>query len=205
MTLTNPVNKQNIVNRYVEFVQGRANQSIVWGTNNRPPYFDNSTFGGTTAGKQISISGSNLTTTEINASNIYNVLRTETANFSNIRNLRAIVNVTGEGGDAPIGPETPENPGIIFDQTQKAHLSAAYLQGIQAPPNSGVDAGKLITRDPISVSRPLEPRTNVSGLDGFILNLRSVYDSYRNNTVTLTVNVCHSSCHSSCHGSRGRR
>lgn len=190
MSLTDPVNKQNIVNRFAEFVQARANESIVWGTNNRPQYFSSNIFGGTTAGKSISITGANLTTTEINAGNIYNVLRTETANFSNIRNLRARINVTGGGGNRPRGPETPRNPGIIFDQTRKAHLSTAYLQAIQAPATAGVNSGNEVAR---------------SNVDGFVTNLRSVYDSYRNNTVTLTVNVCHSACHSSCHSSRGRR
>jgi hypothetical protein len=190
MSLTDPVNKQNVVNRFAEFVQTRANESIVWGTNNMPKYFTTSTFGGTTAGKTVSITGSNLNTTEINAANIYDVLRTETTNFSNIRNLRARINVTGAGGNTPLGPERPANPGIIFDQTNKAHLSTAYLQAVQSPSNAGVESNNLIAR---------------SNLDGFITNLRSVYDSYRNNTITITVNVCHSSCHSSCHGSRGRR
>ena len=190
MSLTDPINKQNIINRYAEFVQTRVNENIVWGTDNKPKYFTNTPFGGTTTGKTISITGEDLTTTEINAGNIYDVLRTETANFSNIRNLRARINVTGGGGNRPRGPETPRNPGIVFDETRKAHLSAAYLQAVQAPATAGVDAGNQVAR---------------SNMDGFITNLRSVYDSYRNNTVTLTVDVCHASCHSSCHSSRNRR
>ncbi len=190
MALTDPVNKQSVINTYIEFVQSRANRDIVWGTNNMPTYFSSSVFGGSTSGKQATITGANLTTTEINAQNIYNVLRTETANFSNIRNLRARINVTGGGGNTPLGPEGPSNPGIIFDQTRKAHLSTAFLQSVQAPSNAGVSSGNVVAR---------------GNLNSFISNLRSTYDSYRNNTVTLTVNVCHASCHSSCHSSRGRR
>jgi hypothetical protein len=190
MTLTDPVNKQNIINRFRDFVQTRANESIVWGTNNMPKYFSSSTFGGTTSGRTSPLTASNLTTTEVNAANIYDVLRTETAAFSNIRLLRARINVTGVGGNTPLGPETPSTSRIIFDQTSKAYLSTAYLQSVQAPATSGVDSGSVIAR---------------SGLEGFLTNLRGVYDTYRDSTITLTVNVCHSSCHSSCHNSRGRR
>ena len=59
------------------------------------------------------------------------------------------------------------------------------------------------------------PARNVSIATGQIIDdavleqkfndLRNQYNSNRNNTTTVNVNICHASCHSSCHGSRGRR
>jgi hypothetical protein len=196
MTLTNPINKQNIVNRFADFVVATANSGIVWGTNARPsPYFTSTylgfePFGGTTAGKSIATSAANITDTLVTASTIYNVLVQETQRYSNIRNLRARVNVTGAGGNTPLGPLTPANPGIVFDQTAKAHLSTSYLQGLGTPSNAGVASNQLV--------RSLT-------LESFFSNLRTQYNTDRDNTVTITVNVCHSSCHSSCHANRGRR
>jgi hypothetical protein len=202
MSLTNPVNNSNIVSRYADYVRDTANASIVWGTNNRPsPYFTSTyigfePFGGTTSGRGLSISGSSIGTTIIDASDIYNTLVSETRRFSNIRNLNARVNVTGAGNTVgsgtrtDLGPVTGSEPGIIFSQTAKAHLSTTYRQGDINPSNAGVSATSTI---------------RTSSLESFFSNLRSAYNTYRTNTVTITANVCHSSCHSSCHASRGRR
>ena len=35
-TLTNPITKQNIVDRFADFVSNHNNNQIVWGTNNKP-------------------------------------------------------------------------------------------------------------------------------------------------------------------------
>lgn len=194
--LTNPVNKSNIIARFADYVESSANAGIVWGTNNRPSIYFTSTyigsepFGGTTAGRPISISGADLTTTLASAGNIYSVLVAETQRYSNIRNLRAIVNVTGAGGNTPIGPVTNAT-GIIFNQVAKAHLSTSYRQATVSPSTAGVDPGSIIRN---------------SNLESFFTNLQATYTTYRTGTlITIQANVCHSSCHSSCHGSRGRR
>lgn len=204
-TLNNPINKQNIVDRFADFVVVTANANIVWGTNNRPSQYFTSTyigfepFGGTTAGKSIQTSAANITDTLVTANTIYNVLVQETQRFSNLRNLRAVINVTGAGLSilgptsntrVDLGPITGSEPGIIFDQTAKAHLSTSYLQALGAPANAGVASNQLV---------------RTTSLESFFGNLQAQYNTYRNTTVTITANVCHSSCHSSCHSNRGRR
>lgn len=47
---------------------------------------------------------------------------------------------------------------------------------------------------------------SAANFNNFVNNLRSQWDSYKLNTLTTSVNYCHSSCHSSCHSAgRGRR
>lgn len=189
-TLTNPINKQNVVDRFADYVVATANAGISWGTNATPPYFSTAYFGGTTGGKAIETSGGNLTDTNVTAATIYNVLVAETQRYSNIRNLRALVNVTGAGGNTPLGPEGPAAPGIIYDVTAKAYMSTAYRQATISPANAGVASTRVAA---------------AANLESFYNNLRTTYSTYRNTTVTIQVNVCHSSCHSSCHANRGRR
>jgi hypothetical protein len=185
-TLTSPIESQNIIDRFADYVTATANSGIVWGTNALPfAEMPSENFGGTTAGRSIGISGS-ATGTLITASVIYNTLVNETATYTNIRNLRAILFIDGEGGNT--GSRT--NAGIIFDQTAVAHLNTTYRQSIGTPSNEGVERDRNIT---------------TLSLESFFITLRSSYITSRNNTATIQVNVCHASCHSSCHGSRGRR
>lgn len=188
-TLNNPINPQNIVDRFADYVVATANSNIAWGTNAYPfeEWTYGAEFGGTTGGKAIGINGSNIDAVGniINAANIYNALLNETYTYTNIRNLRAILFVGGSGGDNGSRP----TPGIVYDVTAKAHFNTAYRLGISAGA-SNVSSGNTAT---------------ASGLETFFDNLRNSYASARDNTVTLQVNVCHASCHSSCHGSRGRR
>jgi hypothetical protein len=188
-TLNNPINPQNIVDRFADYVVATANASIAWGTNAYPfaEWTYGAEFGDTTAGKAIGISGGNIDAigNVINAANIYNTLLTETATYTNIRNLRAILFVDGGGGNTGTRPTA----GVVFDTTAKAHFNTAYRQSIGAGA-SDVVSGSVATG---------------AGLETFFDNLRTSYNSARDNTVTLQVNVCHASCHSNCHGSRGRR
>ena len=187
-TLNNPINPQNIVDRFADYVVATANTGIVWGTDALPfPEFNSAEFGGTTAGKNIGIIGSNIGAvgSAINATNIYNTLLNETTTYTNIRNLRALLFVDGDGGNTGSRPV----PGVVFDTTSSAYLNATYLQSIGAGA-SDVVSGSNITS---------------TGLETFFDNLRTSYNSARGSTVTLQVNVCHASCHSSCHGSRSRR
>jgi hypothetical protein len=204
MALTNPINKQNVINRFSQFVTAIANANIIWGTNSRPSIYFTSTyigfepFGGTTSGKSIAASASSINDVEITASTIYRVLVQETQRYSNIRNLRAQVNVTGTGllilensnARIDLGPITGFEPGLILDETQKAHLSSTYLQVEGTPNPSNVVVSQTIT---------------AAGLENFFTNLQTLYNQYRDNVVTITANVCHSSCHNSCHAARSRR
>ncbi len=188
-TLNNPINPQNIVDRFADYVVATGNAGIVWGTDAIPfGEMDVSFFGGTTSGKPIGISGSNINAVGdiITASNIYNTLVTETAAFSNIRNLRALLFVEGDGGNTGSRP----TPGYVYDNTQVAYLNSSYLQSVGSPDASGVSSGNTATS---------------SGLETFFANLQSAYNTARATTQTIQINVCHASCHSSCHSSRGRR
>lgn len=191
-TLTGNITAQNIIDRFADYVVATANSGIVWGTNAVPfSDFPTSVFGGTTTGKTIGINGSGTTGTLIRASDIYNSLLNETAAYSRIRNLRAIRNITFAGGprvDNPSGQQVAS--GFVYDQTQVANLSTAYLVSLGTVNNGGVEAGNTIS---------------VTNLQLLFSYLQSAYSAARNTTATYQVDVCHSSCHSSCHGARGRR
>jgi hypothetical protein len=194
-TLNNPINPQNIVDRFADYVTTTANAGIVWGTNVSPfAEFNTAEFGGTTSGKSIGISGANIGAigSTITAANIYNTLVSETNTYTNIRNLRAILFVEGDGdtvGDGG-GIGSRPTPGVVYDNTQTSYLNANYLQNIGSPNASNVGSNNTVTS---------------TGLEQFFTNLQSDYNTARASTATIQVNVCHASCHSSCHGSRSRR
>jgi len=197
-TLTNPVTAQNIVNRFKEFVVDHANGGIVWATNTNPTYsgvtvLTDAFMGGNSDGKSISIDGDDIKADGselIDANAIYNALVTETNRYTSIRKVRARLNVTGVSGTSNTDKGPIGTFGIVFDQTQVAYLSDDYLQTITDPDNASVSAGEIIDDD---------------NLETLFSNFRAAYNSERDNTITLTRNVCHASCHSSCHSSRGRR
>lgn len=188
-TLNNPINPQNIVDRFADYVVATANAGISWGTDVYPfpEWTYGSEFGGTTAGKSIGITGANVDAVGnlINAANIYNTLINETYTYTNIRNLQAILFVDGGGGNTGSRPTA----GVVFDTTAPAYFIDSYRQTIGANA-SDVVSGNTATS---------------LGLETFFTNLRDAYNATKINTVVLQVNVCHASCHSSCHGSRGRR
>lgn len=192
-TLNDPINTQDIVDRFVDFVTTTAdNQLPVWGTNARPfSQMPTSYFAGTTT-QTIALQGLNagqlgVTGALIQASPVYNSLLAETNRYTNIRNMRAILNVTGGGGNRG----SYSSPGIKYDQTRLAYMSTSYRQSLSGIAGSNTIAtGYIISR---------------SDMDAFYTGLQQAFLAARNNTATVQINICHSSCHSSCHGSRGRR
>ena len=186
-TLTSPIRTQNIVDRFADYVTATASSGISWGTNAYPfGEFPGGYFGGSTSGRPIGISGGNIGSGVIRASNIYNTLVNETNQYTLIRNLRAILFVDGGGGNTGSRP----TPGVVYDATAVAYMNGNYLQNIGSPGNNGVASGNAASS---------------SNLESFFNTLRSSYNGARASTVTIQVNVCHASCHSSCHSSRGRR
>ena len=188
VTLVNPISKQNIVDRFAEYVRDTSNAGIVWGSNALPfsGFTPTNVFGGTTSGKNLDITGSSITGDTVNAQTIFDVLVGETRNYSKIRKMRAILFVTGGGGNTG----SRSTPGIIFDSTQVAHMSDGYLQTITA------------NKEDVLVNNSVTS----AGLERFYTNLRTAYNTARNTSAgTFQTNVCHSSCHSSCHNSRSRR
>lgn len=185
------ITPQNLVDYYKEFVVDVANSNIAWATGAEPfGEFDESLLAGSTSGKSIGITGSNVGTAGnlIDASDIYDVIKTETATYTSIRNLRAVLNVEGGGGNTGSRP----TPGIVFDETRKAYMNSSYLQTIDVPT---IPAGDVVTGNIITAT----------SLEGLFNTLKTIYEARQANTETIQVNVCHASCHSSCHGSRGRR
>jgi hypothetical protein len=201
-TLTNPVEEQNIVDRFKDYVTDHANGGIVWANNNNPKYtavspnitvVGDAYMGGSTSGKSIGITGADIKadgTDVIDASSIYWALNAETNRYTSIRKLRAKLNVTGEAGDTndDIGPVG--DYGIQYDVTKIAYLSDDYLQTIDDPDNAGVAKDQVI---------------DDTKLETLFDNFKAAYNTKRDTTVTITKDVCHASCHTSCHSSRGRR
>ena len=187
-TLTSPVEEQNIVNRFADYVPPAANQNIVYHTGSVPfAEFATSYFGGNSSGRALGISGANIKNNGelIDASGIQDTLEAETFNYTSIRNLRAQLNVTGSGGNTG----SRSTPGIITDVTGMAYLNTSYRQTLGTR-SVNLQTGQLID------DAVLEQKFN---------DLRNKYNTARANTETITIPVCHASCHSSCHSSRGRR
>lgn len=190
-TLTSPVEEQNIVNRFADYVPPAANTGINYGTNSVPfGEMSTSFFGGTTGGRSIGINGNSIKNNGelIDASGIQDTLEAETFNYTAIRTLRAQLNVTSSGG-SPYNTGTRPTPGIIIDVTGIAFLNTSYRQTLGAR-SVNLQTGDLI---------------NDGILEQKFSDLRNKYNTARGTSQTITVNVCHASCHSSCHGSRGRR
>lgn len=188
--LNNPVNAQNVVNRFADYVTTTANSGIVWGTGALPfTEWNLDVFGGDTSGKSIGISGADITADKITAQTIFDVLLAETATYTRIRNMRAQLFVTGDGGNTGSRP----TPGTVFDEERVSHMNNTYLQTISS---SSIDRSSVTTGNTI----------NKPNLETLFTNLQTEYNNKRNITAgTFRVDVCHASCHSSCHGSRGRR
>jgi hypothetical protein len=214
-TLTNPINAQNIIDRFADYVTATANSGIEWGTNIKPVYswstyssngysvaggsitLAESTFGGNTAGIAIGISGAGFEGAVIKAIDIVNTLRNETARYAVIRSHQVRLTVTATGGKDGnkdwdgLGRNRGTIPsgGLVFDQTKVSHLGAGYALAPAAPATT------------------LTATTTISavGLETFFGNLRTAYQNVRNTAHVTDVTVCHSSCHLSCHNSRGRR
>ncbi len=191
MALTDPITKQNIVDRFAEYVRDTANSGISWGTNAYPfgEFAQGYIFGGGTGGKGIEINGGSIGTNgngEITAQNIYDTLIGESYRYTKIRLMRAVLVVDGAGGNTGSRPTA----GVVYDQTAVAFLNDNYLQGISAG-RDNVYAGNTVT---------------AGGLEVMFSNMRNAYNYHRGqNAGTFQTNVCHASCHSSCHSSRGRR
>lgn len=190
-TLSNPITKQNIVDRFADYVRDTANSGISWGTNAYPfGEWDKAyLFGGDTGGKGIEIDGNSVGSGgngEIAADSIYQTLIDETYRYTRIRNMTAILFVDGGGGNTGSRP----NPGEIYRGTAVTNMNTNYLQGVSAG-RDDVYANNSVT---------------AGGLEVMFSNMRSAYNGARGtNSGDFQTNVCHASCHSSCHGSRGRR
>ena len=200
-TLSGNINPQNIVDRYVDFVHATATSNVAWNLENLPfPEFgDQASLYFSSGNRAVAINGSNVDTVGnlVTPNNIYNALILETYNYTNLRNLRAILSVGGGGGNTGSRP----SPGVVFDETRKAHLLTNYRQWLGPLPLFGYDAN--------DASIPSSFRTGqtvtAAGLEDLFDRMRTAYTNVQVSTIPFEQSVCHASCHSSCHGSRGRR
>jgi hypothetical protein len=178
---TEAIVRQDIVDRYADYVEQTANSGISWGTNAIPHgYFSRSDiFGGTTDGQTRRVNDTSIGSpapAKITASTIYDTLLADAQLYTNMRNIRVLLYLSGYG--------------YTMDTTAKAHLTTDY-------------------RLPITISNPdiLTDKEIVAGnLEVFFDSLRVAYNNAQSTlAATIEDSYCHSSCHSSCHGSRGRR
>jgi len=191
-TLTNPVEDDNIAARFNDYLPPAANTGISWGTNAHPfshgdwPLY----FGGSTSGRSSTITGASLKNSGdlITAGGLEAAIENETYYYTSIRSLRAQHNITGGGGNTGSQP----TPGIIYDQTAIAYLNSNYYQSSVYYGSIGLGAGSYTQIDDSHLEQKFD-------------QLRTLYNTARGTTTTITLNTCHASCHSSCHGSRGRR
>lgn len=193
-TLTSPVNAQNIVDRFADYVVATTNAGIVYGSNSWP-FYDGAVnlapfFGGTTAGKPIGIVGANLGSPGIvTAYTIFYQTLNETFKYTMIRNTTWTLNVSGGGGNTGTRP----TPGNVIVRTGKSYLNSGYVIATNV---SAVSQGQVVRSQKITTA----------SLEDLFNRLRAAWQNfYNNNPVSLTFPVCHASCHSSCHSSRSRR
>ena len=183
-TLTNPITKQNIVDRFADFVSNHNNGQIVWGTNNKPfSQMPNSEFSGSTSGRSIGITGASITGDTIDSSTMISVLEGEAYEYTRIRKMRArLLMQTSGTGEA--------NPRVDFNQTAVAYLASGRRVALDGINQSTVEEDDLVS---------------VTGIETYFTDLRREMNEKRDSTYNKDVTICHSSCHSNCHGSRGRR
>jgi hypothetical protein len=135
-TLNNPIESQNLIDRFADFVTAVVNGSatnvpadnIIWAADTKPfADFDGNLLTGNLADPiTLSIGANNLggSGAVINANTINRVLLGQLAIYTNVRKLRAILNVTGGGGNTG----SYANTGVFSDQTGKAKMNNSYLQ-----------------------------------------------------------------------------
>ena len=183
VTLTNPINAQNIIDRFADYVVATANANIIWSSSALPfPEADSADFAAA-AGKAIAANGGSITPASgiISKTNIYYALIAETVRYTSIRKIRARLTISTGAGNITRAANTG------FDQTAVAHMSGTGFEGA------------------VSSVPALGTQIDSSDLETFFTNLQTKYNTNRNDTQNYFKSVCHSSCHNSCHSSRGRR
>jgi len=203
--LSDPVNANNVISRFFDYVRATAQSGVTWGSNYLPTYQPGYGYADVQVIQAASMGGPNYGDPGINtfinnaypgqvinAYNIYNYLNYFTYEYCYIRSVRAVLTVTGDGGDQGTLP----TPGNVYDATAVAYLNfrntqAGYVSDYAAPAQGTVAAGEKIT---------------AFSMEDFLSRCRTAYNNFaRNQTYLWNPIICHASCHTSCHASRGRR
>lgn len=176
----NPIQRQNLIDRFRDWVTFYANSGIVWGTNAPPNNFIdwNATgrLGGDTNGPSDEVNASQIPTNPSTASEVVSSLEAGAAKVTNVRRVRSRIVRDGDGA-------------LLFDETNLTHLNTGYRTGLS-----------------IIRNRPAAGVIKAIGTnEDYFSSLRQSFEQARDNVVTFEDTVCHASCHGSCHGSRGRR
>lgn len=183
-TLSDPIRKQNIVDRFEDFVVTHQNSKIVWSANSKPfTQMPNATYAGNSDGRAISITGTSITGDTITSSTLISTLETEAFEYTSIRKQRARLLVTTSAHPYP-------NPYTQFSQVNTAYMATTNRQTLDSIDQTTVEQGDLIS---------------VTGLETYLGDLQREMDEKHDVQVNTDITVCHFSCHTSCHGSRGRR
>lgn len=202
---TEAIVKQDIVDRYADWVTNYVNGSLSWGTNAYPfPEWTHAyLFGGPTTGKAISITGTNLSNGStgdlINEENIMNATFNDANRYSMFRAVTAQLFVQGAGGNTGTRPLA----GTVYNTTAKAFLTAGWTNPFTQPPPPAPVVGE--------VSYELTNMANgglikAEDIEAYFTSLRNAWLANTNTSIgTYVTSVCHASCHTSCHSSRGRR
>lgn len=193
VSLTNNVRRDNVRQRWEDYVADEARASVVWGLNRKPfGEAPNSWFGGNYNGLPARSSYASDNTIGsagglITASTLRNGLISATTNWTHLRNMRALRYYNSQGTYY-----------LQYDSTQKTYQTTSVRANIATPsiPTLGPTAGGLIY---------IGSDGSNTGLEEYFARLRDGYRNVRNSSVTRAAYVCHYSCHNNCHGSRGRR
>lgn len=177
-SIQNPVNRQNVIDRFRDWVTNYVNSGIVWGSNNWPHgYVDLSGyFGGTTGGLADNLSTGNFPSTRVTAAEVYIALEDVTFQMTRMRYGRFRVVRSGDNA-------------VLFDSTNYTHFNANYRGGLAIIRNRPAGGNRI----------------SVGAIEDYFYSLRQSFENIRNSVVFVENVVCHSSCHVSCHASRGRR
>lgn len=225
-TLSGTIDKQEIMDRFRDYVEADVNASIVWYQGNEPTMDTSPVAAGVTAVINLPVQSrginplrasstwndgdfavssgtfTNGTDQVIRAAELYNKLYAETQKTVRIFKWLLIGVVTGEGGNN--GTRLTTTPNVVgrtwielFRDTQVAYFEdPIYFSGVRS----------IAAPDNAGVAAG--QAIDDTNLETFFSNLRDAFRANRDtvhNAQGNVTGVCHSSCHASCHGSRGRR
>lgn len=220
-TLSGTIDKQELMDRFRDYLEAEVNASIVWYDSNLPTMDTSPVSAGTTA--ELTILSVDLTRASstwidgdfavnsatftngsdqiIRAAELYNKFYNEAEKMCRVRKIRIQGRVEGAGGNS--GTRLTNTAAVagrtyieLTDQTQVAYTFDSNVFGTLGKNTERVQFINSITGTPID-DQVLEDAFNV---------LRDWYRAARDSVYLMAAyQVCHASCHSSCHGSRGRR
>ena len=150
VNLTDPINAQNIVDRFKEVVTDVADKDIVWGTDNLPGHssFSASDFGGVVDGMQLNLVNAtgSYSTSETVTGSISGTVGTVVSYSNNVLKVRNVVAGSGQTNFVQNDIITGSNSGATGSVSTMTEISAVSI-GITG--NSIGNSGTLIQANSI--------------------------------------------------------